>query len=85
MGLVSTVQQTLLDVFSSTLTQGRRPLYLLVSIGVAGFLLGLSMTTRVRTGGVLITGNTGAGPQYDSGGKDRRCTGSRQYRGWASV
>lgn len=47
--LVTTAHTTLLDVFSKQLRRGRRPLFLLFAICIFCFLVGLVITTRVRT------------------------------------
>lgn len=46
--LVTTTHTTLLDVFSKHLRKGRRPLLLLLALCMVGFLIGMTICTRVR-------------------------------------
>ena len=47
--VVTTLHTTLLDVFPNTLRHGKRPMFVMLTICLIGYLLGLTCCTRVST------------------------------------
>ena len=47
--VVTTLHTTLLDVFPNTLRHGKRPMLVMLTICLIGYLLGLTCCTRVST------------------------------------